>query len=235
MHRLLNIHSIYLATEGEGLQVGRPQVFVRFQGCAIACVNCDSKETWSFEPQFPMSLEKVLSEIESLSPAKKIRWISITGGDPLHPKNLEGAISLAKALKKRGNRINIEAAGTRVPHELFDLVDYISFDIKTPKTGVQTSLNKVRELISQYSGRFQLKSVIEDKEDFEYISELEEKLSLEFEQELPWVLTPCYHVGEEFPRQRFIDIISLNEKSGGRFRVIGQQHKWVYGSSKLNV
>ncbi|MEX0799567.1 MAG: hypothetical protein WD025_08980, partial [Bacteriovoracaceae bacterium] len=62
----LAINSIYMATEGEGIHVGTPQIFVRFQGCAIGCVNCDSKDTWEFLPG-NKALETVLREVEELA------------------------------------------------------------------------------------------------------------------------------------------------------------------------
>ena len=50
-----------------------------------------------------------------------------------------------------------------------------------------------------------------------------------------WVLTPCYNTNEEFPMERFIAVINWNEAVGGPFRVIGQQHKWIFGPTKKNV
>jgi 7-carboxy-7-deazaguanine synthase len=34
---------------------------------------------------------------------------------------------------------------------------------------------------------------------------------------------------------RFVNIMMWNESHGGHFRVIGQQHKWVYGPDKKEV
>ena len=108
----LLINSIYLATEGEGIHIGSPQVFVRFQGCAVGCLNCDSKDTWDFTQEMAMHSESVVERVIELS--GKMRRVSITGGDPLHPKHEAGVLELVKSLKSRGYYINIEAAGTRV-------------------------------------------------------------------------------------------------------------------------
>ncbi len=100
-------------------------------------------------------------------------------------------------------------------------------------TGVDSS----EKVIEQYGTKAQIKSVIADKKDFEYtfdvFSTLMEKL--DHKLDTPWVLTPCYEPGEEFPRDRFIEILDLNEKFGSPFRVIGQQHKWIYGPDKRDV
>src|SRR6478736_4189203 len=81
MTTTLLINSIYRATEGEGIHIGIPQIFVRFQGCHVGCVNCDTKETWDFDPAFTMALDEVMESIETLS-QNIIKRVSITGGDP---------------------------------------------------------------------------------------------------------------------------------------------------------
>ena len=146
----MSINSIYMATEGEGIFIGTPQIFVRFQGCAIGCSNCDSKETWDFEPA-NMTLITVMDRIEELSGnyPYRIKRVSITGGDPLHPKLAPSVQSLSIELKKRGFFVNIEASGQRVVDEIFDLVDFVSFDLKTPSTGVKTNLKALNKIASE--------------------------------------------------------------------------------------
>lgn len=228
------IHSIYLATEGEGIHIGRPQIFVRFQGCDIGCRNCDSKETWAFKgPE--RSLESVLSEIHNLGLKGKIKHLSITGGDPLHEAHLPGLQVLMKNLKGLGYFINIEAAGTKVVEEVFQLADFISFDFKTPSTGVTTHPELILKMQQDFPGKFQVKAVIETQHDFaatyEAYLQLKERLG-----DIPfsWCLTPSYNPREDFPMERFIMVIELNQKLGGPFRVIGQQHKWIFGSNAKN-
>ena len=233
----LGIHSIYLATEGEGIHIGTPQIFVRFQGCAIGCLNCDSKETWDFNGPF-YGLEEAISKVETIAGnyPYRIKRVSITGGDPLHPKHAAAVVALAGELKKSGYYINIEAAGTRILDELFDVVDFISFDVKTPSTGVETRTMLIEKLLTQYKKKAQIKSVITDKKDFEYIYDLYTQLSDKLDGfSTPWVLTPCYEPNEEFPKERFIEVMRLNQEFGSPFRVIGQQHKWIFGPNKQNV
>ena len=98
----LYTNSIYLATEGEGLWIGSPQIFVRLQGCLIGCSNCDSKDTWSFDEGGEwMEIDEILSAVHRVGLDGKIRRVSLTGGDPLHPKYEAGLIELAKVLKAK--------------------------------------------------------------------------------------------------------------------------------------
>ncbi len=230
------VNSIYLATEGEGIHIGTPQVFVRFQGCHIGCFNCDSQDTWAFEESSITTLEEVLQEVFRLSGEGQIRRVSITGGDPLHPKNISAVLALIKALKEKRYWVNLEAAGTRLVHEVFDILDFISFDFKTPSTGVVTKIENLIELVDQYSGKFQIKSVVETDADFERaFDKYQELCKAKPKAFFPWCLTPCYNPGENFPRERFQRVLELNCAAGGPFRVIGQQHKWIFGAEKKRV
>ena len=76
----LILNSIYRATEGEGVHIGTPQVFVLL-GCHIGCVNCDSTDTWDFEDQLGMTMDKALVHHEKANKGR-VRRVSITGGDP---------------------------------------------------------------------------------------------------------------------------------------------------------
>lgn len=237
MNSLL-INAIYLATEGEGVRIGTPQIFVRTQGCSIGCVNCDSKETWDFDESMAMSVSSIMEQVEELSGKypHRIKAVSITGGDPLHPKYIPGVLELTSLLKKSGYYINIEASGSRVIDELFDAVDFLSFDFKTPSTGVRTKSDYLIKLQKQYSNKFQVKSVITDKHDFEYVyNELTALKEATDYAHVDWVLTPCYEPHEEFPKERFEMILEKNMEFGSPFRVIGQQHKWIHGPNKNNV
>lgn len=230
------INSIYRATEGEGVFLGRPQIFVRYQGCAIGCLNCDSKDTWDFTEEMGQSLEEVMKAIHEEGFKGSIKNVSITGGDPLHPGHVPHVLALVKMLKEKKYYINIEAAGTRVVDEIFDLVDYVSFDFKTPSTGVATPLKNISKMIAQYPGKFQIKAVISDIQDFK--SALNAYKTIEAEDmgmPFPWVLTPCFNNHEEFPLKRFTQVLSWNEENGGLFRVIGQQHKWIFGPDRKQV
>jgi len=230
---LYRLNSIYSATEGEGIHIGSPQTFVRFQGCKVGCFNCDSKDTWSFRGGKMFTTEMVLEELAKQGFSSRKRRVSITGGDPLDPEHRESLKELIAVLKENGAWVNIEAAGNVIDHEVFDAVDFISFDFKTPSTKVETPLSNIKEVVEKYYHKLQIKSVVFDQCDFDFVNQAKDEIFKELpEIDFPWILTPVFNYGEDFPKQRVHDISIWNEARGSHFRVISQQHKWVHGPNK---
>ena len=101
--------------------------------------------------------------------------------------------------------------------------------------GLRLGQNEAK-LAEQYPNRFQIKAVIETRTDFDAtLNAYNEVLSMTDNMDFPWCLTPCYNLEEKFPLERFTNVIDWNEKEGGLFRVIGQQHKWLFGPDKKDV
>ncbi|MBQ6324355.1 MAG: anaerobic ribonucleoside-triphosphate reductase activating protein [Bacilli bacterium] len=75
------------------------RVSVFFQGCAFHCKNCFNKETWDFEAGNSFGDEQI-EEIIKLAEPGHISGLSILGGEPMHPKNIENTTKLVKRFKK---------------------------------------------------------------------------------------------------------------------------------------
>ena len=225
------INSLYVATEGEGVHIGTPQIFIRFQGCHIGCLNCDSIDTWEFDQKTAIDLKELLTQVNSLSlDHYGLKRVSITGGDPLSPKHSDSLKALILSLKSSGYYINIEASGMRVVSDIFELVDFISFDVKTPSTRVRSSSSILFDVATNFAHKLQIKSVIETEADFQMVVERKKELDQKLpSNEVPWCLTPSYNLEEDFPKARFEQVLNWNQLSGSLFRVIGQQHKWIFG------
>ena len=76
----------------------RASIFL--QGCEFHCENCFNPETWDFkggEEFTDETIEKVLDVCKG----EHIEGLSILGGEPMHPKNIEGTTKLAKAFKEK--------------------------------------------------------------------------------------------------------------------------------------
>lgn len=230
------INSIYRATEGEGIFLGMPQVFVRYQGCTVGCKNCDSKDTWSFRGGQVLTTQMVIDKCLQEGFGNSRPRVSITGGDPLDPQHEKSVIELVVELKKLGAWVNIEAAGDKFNSEIFSLVDFISFDVKTPSTEVKVDEKILSKVIDCYFDKLQIKSVVFDRVDFDFIKSLQSKFEQKInERKVPWIITPVFNYGETFPMSRVEKIMEWNDFNGSSFRVISQQHKWIHGPNKKFV
>ncbi len=105
---------IFESLQGEGRNMGRPCVFVRFAGCNLACPWCDTDRT----RRFSLTLEELVSEVKGF----RARSVILTGGEPTI---VDGMPELVAALKQEGFWIAVETNGTNdVPWLAF--VDYVA-------------------------------------------------------------------------------------------------------------
>ena len=75
------------------------RVSVFMQGCTFNCKDCFNPETHDFNGGKEFTDEKIDRIIE-LASGDVINGLSILGGEPLHPKNIEGTTKLAKKYKE---------------------------------------------------------------------------------------------------------------------------------------
>ncbi len=76
------------------------RVSIFMQGCEFKCPNCFNPETHDFKGGKEFTDEKIERVLE-LSAKDYIEGLSILGGEPLHPNNIEGTTKLAKAFKEK--------------------------------------------------------------------------------------------------------------------------------------
>ena len=80
--------------DGEGVRVS-----IFFQGCDFHCKNCFNEETWDWDYGKEFTDEEIEKVID-LAKFDHITGLSILGGEPMHPNNIEGATKLAKRFKE---------------------------------------------------------------------------------------------------------------------------------------
>lgn len=76
------------------------RVSVFMQGCTFNCKNCFNPETHDFRGGKEFT-DETINKILELCDKDYIVGLSILGGEPMHPKNIEGTTKLAKAFKER--------------------------------------------------------------------------------------------------------------------------------------
>lgn len=76
------------------------RVSVFMQGCEFHCKNCFNSETWDFEKGKDFS-DATIDEVLNLCGQSYVKGLSILGGEPMHPRNIEATTKLAKAFKEK--------------------------------------------------------------------------------------------------------------------------------------
>ncbi len=75
------------------------RISIFFQGCHFHCKGCFNTEAWDFNQGLEFG-EKEIETILELAKEDYISGLSILGGEPMHPKNIEGTMELAKKFKE---------------------------------------------------------------------------------------------------------------------------------------
>ncbi len=82
-------------SNGPGIRIS---IFV--QGCTFNCKNCFNPETHDFNSGEKFTKDTINSILELCS-KEYISGLSILGGEPLHPKNIQEVTLLAKEFKQK--------------------------------------------------------------------------------------------------------------------------------------
>ena len=84
------------------------RVSIFMQGCTFHCKNCFNPETHDFMGGEEFA-DETIQEVLKLCENEHVEGLSILGGEPMHPINIEGTTRLAKAFKEKFPNKNIWA------------------------------------------------------------------------------------------------------------------------------
>ena len=76
------------------------RVSIFLQGCTFNCKGCFNPETHDFNGGKAFT-DETINRVLELCENENIEGLSILGGEPMHPKNIEGTTKLAKAFKEK--------------------------------------------------------------------------------------------------------------------------------------
>jgi 7-carboxy-7-deazaguanine synthase len=221
----MRIAEIFYSLQGEGRLLGMPSVFIRTSGCNLRCVWCDTPYT-SWRPEGrDWNVKTILREVHKY-PA---HHVVVTGGEPLLAPEIE---ELAKELKREGAHITIETAATIFKPVACDLISMSpKLAHSTPwkrekgkfaKMHEERRLNfgVLRKFLEGYD--YQLKFVVERRQDFTEIRDLLDQLvgvdrarvlvmaqgktSGEVRRKAKWIVELCKEHGYGFTPRLHIDL-----------------------------
>ena len=171
----MRVSEIFYSIQGEGRLVGTPSVFIRTSGCNLRCVWCDTPYT-SWRPEGTSRSIKKLLDLVDRHPT---RYVVITGGEPLLADGIE---ELALELKRKGKHVTIETAGTifkplhcdliSLSPKLANATPWKRAGGKFARMHDQRRLNipVVQAFLDRHD--YQLKFVVERKDDFAEIGDI---------------------------------------------------------------
>ena len=126
------IAEIFESVQGEGKYAGLRQVFVRFFGCALDCVWCDTKyakDGGQWKEYTPLKLFKAVKRL-----SRYCHSVSLTGGEPLEQADF--LYEFLPILKKNKFVTYLDTNG--VQHKelkrVIRDVDIVAMDIKLPSS-----------------------------------------------------------------------------------------------------
>ncbi len=122
----LFIDEVFLSLQGEGLEVGRPHLFLRLGGCPLRCSYCDTPRSWHTRPQLevhangrhwqldnPLSARQLHQVLTEVLASYQLRagdvMLAVTGGEPV-----QQSAFLAAWLPTWGGQVLLETAGIEV-------------------------------------------------------------------------------------------------------------------------
>ena len=88
-------------SNGEGIRVS-----IFMQGCTFNCKNCFNPETHDFKGGKKFT-DETIEKVLELCDDEHIAGLSILGGEPMHPDNIEGTTLLSKRFKEKFPNKNI--------------------------------------------------------------------------------------------------------------------------------
>ena len=87
--------------DGPGVRVS-----IFMQGCTFNCKNCFNPETHDFAGGKEFT-QNTIDTVLKLCDNDNVEGLSILGGEPMHPKNIDGTKELAKAFKEKYPEKNV--------------------------------------------------------------------------------------------------------------------------------
>lgn len=250
---VIKVIEIYNAFQGEGLEIGRPCVFVRLAGCTVGCKWCDTKFSWKAAQGKWWDPKDLAGYIRKMAHG---RHVVITGGEPLeHPTPALG--EFMTYLLRQSERVTIETSGTGHsmfrPEDLIEVIDTIEGDLLfsiSPKLPSSQSTKDFPNLVvwgnvaSILGAKIQIKPVIMSEVDFEvFLDYMSENLEVWAADEIIFQIgtNPKLVDQGDLRRQILEDTKTLMDKvssrlhSLGRFdniRVLPQLHTLIYGQKR---
>jgi len=162
----MKINEIFKSIQGESTYMGVPALFIRASGCNLRCSYCDTKYAYNEGKEVPVD------ELLKITDSYNIKYVCITGGEPLLQKDTP---ELIEKLLDKGYKVILETSGNQDIGRVKDGA-IIVMDIKCPSSGESKKNNWLN--IDKLKSNDQVKFVIGNREDYDWAKRIIKKCGL---------------------------------------------------------
>jgi 7-carboxy-7-deazaguanine synthase len=126
--------------QGEGALIGQTSHFIRFAGCSYRCSWCDSMH--AVDPDLihnnsqRLDEDEILNTLSNLPNSAYAKWVTLSGGDPLHWELYE----LVKRLQADDFMVTVETQGAFWKGWLHSC-DRVTCSPKPPSSGMSSQIS----------------------------------------------------------------------------------------------
>ncbi len=243
-----NLVEVFSAIQGEGLNVGTRQIFIRFGRCDLRCWFCDSEHTWEIDEQCrieqtpgkrdfqsyqnPVEETQLLSWIQQQHQSHLHDSISLTGGEPLlHAPFLQRFLPQLKQVTQLP--IYLETGGHR-PQQLSLILPYVNsigMDMKLPSVSGEQRWQAHSDCLQrswQAQKEIFVKLIVSDQTCWEDLEQARERIA-QVSPNIPVILQPVTPVTGVTPphAEQVLQWQAWMKQSLSMVRVIPQTHKLI--------
>lgn len=217
------IADTFISYQGEGPYLGARQLFIRFYGCSLDCIYCDTKPL----SYATFTKEALLNKVMQYKDA--YHSMSLTGGEPLEQSDFlrEFLIMYKSAIQKS---VYLETNGILYKEimKIIDFIDIIAMDIKLPSsTGRDAFWEEHRKFLElTKSKNIFIKVIIQEKTELEDLIKAKDIVK-GLNRKIPFILQPVDPVNsvKEVSSDGLAIFKDKLDKELEDVRIIPQHHK----------
>lgn len=212
------IKEIFTSIQGEGTQIGKKHIFVRFCKCNLNCKFCDT----DFNPKDALvfSTKELYEKLNEIN----CETISFTGGEPL--MDIDFLYEFLKEYKEKLNKkIYLETNGVLFEEleKIIDFIDYIAMDIKIESATGQQNRFLINEKFLKIACQKDvfIKVVFDENvanEEIDFVCELAKRYNV------PLILQPKMPLGD---KNNLMENFEKFYEKFSNVQLIPQVHKFL--------
>lgn len=252
-HTFCYLSEIFPSIQGEGLYAGTPQIFIRFAGCNLKCVWCDTPESLSKtdtvkvfydleakevrQSKNPIDKKKFLHILgEVIKRNRSVQIVGLTGGEALLQADFLLEV-LPLVREKYKKPILLETSGTLVENlkKVSRFVDILSVDLKLPSSTKEKIFWQTYENLFDYikqklsTRHVYFKMVVTEETLLEDVKSCVNLLAKKIGGTFPIFIQPVTPFNRQKPPSisRLFDIFAVVRKKINNVKILPQIHPFM--------